>query len=137
MAKVTALLGGFVDIMPKVYAGTQDYIESGDFVPLGQAGNERAPNAPDVPTYKEQGVDFTFQPCMWSLFFNENTPQEIVDKWNEIAREVTANPAYRKDIEKLGMAWAYRSPQDSAAACADVQKTYAELVTEGVGIAKR
>jgi len=136
-AKLAALIGGTVDVMARVYSGTEDYLRSGDFVLLGEPTGKRAPNAPEVPTYKEQGVDFTFPPYLWSLFFNQNTPDEIVEQWAEVAREVTSDPAYRKEIESLGMAWTYKSPQDSAAAYASIQKTFAELVDRESAVAKQ
>ncbi|SER46521.1 Tripartite-type tricarboxylate transporter, receptor component TctC [Azotobacter beijerinckii] len=136
-ARLAAMLGGTVDVMAKVYSGTQDYLKSGDFALLGEPADKRAPNAPEVPTYKEQGVDFTFPPYVWSLFFNQNTPQAIVDTWTEVAREVTSDPAYRKEIEALDMAWTYKSPEENAAAHAGMQQAFAELVGGMSAVAKQ
>ncbi|SFK54890.1 tripartite tricarboxylate transporter substrate binding protein [Azotobacter beijerinckii] len=135
--RVPALLSGTVDVIAKTYSGTQDYLTSGDFVLLGEPTDKRAPNAPEVPTYKEQGLDFTFPPYMFTLFFNQNTPQAIVDTWAEVAREVTSDPAYQKEIAALGMAWAYKSPQESAAAYASTQKLMADLVEGASPVAKQ
>ncbi|TBW09909.1 tripartite tricarboxylate transporter substrate binding protein [Azotobacter chroococcum] len=136
-ARLAALIGGTVDVMAKVYSGTQEYLQSGDFVLLGEPTGTRAPNAPHVPTYREQGVDFTFPPYLWTLFFSQNTPQAVVDTWTGIAREVTANPAYRKEIEALGMAWTYRSPEESTAAYADTQKAWAALAAGTAAVARQ
>lgn len=126
-AKVTALLSGFVDLMPRVYFGAQDYIKSGDFVLLGQASATRANNAAEVPTYKEQGVDFTFPAYKWSLFFSENTPQEVINRWDEVARTVTASPAFQKDMQKLGILPAYHTPEQAKAAYGEIQTLFTEL----------
>ena len=58
--KCTALLGGHIDIMPNQYSTAKGYIESGDFVALGFPAEERSAVYPDVPTAKEQGVDWLY-----------------------------------------------------------------------------
>ena len=90
-----------------------------------------------VPTYKEQGVDFTFPPYTFTLFFNQNTPQDVIDLWDKVAREVTADPAYQKDVASIGMVWTYKSPQDSTAAYANAQKLMSTLVEEEAAVAKQ
>ncbi|SFA93879.1 tripartite tricarboxylate transporter substrate binding protein [Azotobacter beijerinckii] len=135
--RIPMLLSGTVDVIAKIYSGTQEYLKSGDFVLLGEPTGKRAPNAPEVPTYKEQGLDFTFPAYTFTLFFNQSTPQEIVDSWDKVAREVTSDPAYQKEVAELGMAWTYKSPQESAAAYASAQKLMAELVEGASPVAKQ
>ncbi|TKD45237.1 tripartite tricarboxylate transporter substrate binding protein [Azotobacter chroococcum] len=135
--RIPALLGGSVDVIAKIYSGTEDYLKSGDFVLLGEPNGTRAPNAPHVPTYKEQGVDFTFPPYLFTLFFNRDTPNDVVEQWAEVAREVTSDPAYQKEIAALGMAVAYRSPQENTAAYAAIQKTMAELASGAESFARQ
>lgn len=125
--KVTALLGGFIDIMPKVTAGTQAYIDNGDFNVLGVPSEKRTPNAPQVPTYTEQGVSFTYPPFLYGFHFTKGTPKEIRERFTQVAKEVAADPAYIKDMEKIGLPVRYTTPEDSAKFFAKMQADFAEL----------
>ena len=133
--KTVALLGGHVDVMPKVYLGTEDYLDSGDFVVLGVAQAERAANAPKVPTFKETGIDFQYHEYPFTIFFQKDTPQEVIDAWLKVAQEVTADPAYKKDVEKLGMVPVYKSPEEAAKNFAAMQAEFAELAKEKAEVA--
>ncbi|WP_417447388.1 tripartite tricarboxylate transporter substrate binding protein [Kangiella sp.] len=130
-AKTSALLGGYVDVIPKLYVGTQQYLDSGDFRLLGEPTEVRAENAPNIPTYKEQGVDFTFPAYQFAVFFNKNTPDSIVEKWDEVARQVTSNPEYKKDIAKVGFVATFMNSQGTAASYGTTQKEFSELVKVG------
>ena len=55
-----ALLGGQVDYIITNVMSVQGYVDSGDFRLIAIDGEERFELAPDVPTFKEQGVDFCF-----------------------------------------------------------------------------
>lgn len=133
--KTVALLGGHVDVMPKVYLGTEDYLNSGDFVALGVAQAERAPNAPKLPTFKETGIDFQYHEYPFTIFFQKDTPQAVIDAWLKVAQEVTADPAYQKDVEKLGMVPVYKSPEEAAQNFAAMQKEFVELAKEKAEVA--
>ena len=128
--KVVALLGGHVDVMPKIYAGTQSYVESGDFNVLGVPRKERVPNAPNVPTYAEQGVDFTYPPYIYTFFFPKETPKEIVDAFVAVAKDVAADPGFKKDIEKIGLVPVYKAPDEVKETFAGIQKQFAEIAKE-------
>lgn len=132
--KVVALLGGHVDVMPKIYAGTQSYLEAGDFNVLGVPQKERLPNAPNVPTYAEQGVDFTYPPYLYTFFFPKGTPQEIVDAFDAVAKDVAADPGFKKDIEKIGLVPVYRAPAEIAETFASIQEQFAEIAKNKVEV---
>ena len=77
--KCTALLGGHIDIMPNQYSTAKGYIESGDFVALGFPAEERSAVYPDVPTAKEQGVDWLYNGYEFGFFLPKDTPKDIQD----------------------------------------------------------
>ena len=61
-----ALLGGQVDYIITNVMSVQGYVDSGDFRLIAIDGEERFELAPDVPTFKEQGVGFVrAQPIVW------------------------------------------------------------------------
>ena len=106
-----------------------------DFVVLGVAQAERAANAPKVPTFKETGIDFQYHEYPFTIFFQKDTPQEVIDAWLKVAQEVTADPAYKKDVEKLGMVPVYKSPEEAAKNFAAMQAEFAELAKEKAEVA--
>ncbi|MDQ2694009.1 MAG: tripartite tricarboxylate transporter substrate binding protein [Pseudomonadota bacterium] len=134
--KITALLGGYVDIMPRIYAGTQSYIDAGDFNVLCVLQEEQVQNAPNVPTCKEQGVDFTYPAYPYSFFFPKDTPQEVFDKFVQVVQEVSQDPAFKADIEKIGLAPKYISPEEAAQNFADIQEQFTEIAKEKAEVSK-
>lgn len=125
--KVTALLGGFVDIMPKLYMGTQAYVDSGDFIDLGVVQAKRVENAPNVPTFKEQGINFEYPPYPFTLFFPKGTPKETMDKFNAVVKDVASDPGFKADIARIGMAVSYKSPEDATKTFAQAMAEFGEL----------
>lgn len=83
---------GRVDIIMAGYAGGQPFLESGAMRALGVTSDERMPALPDVPTLKEQGIDFSYY--YWLGFFAPaGTPDDVVEKLNAAIRQAT--PARR------------------------------------------
>lgn len=96
-----ALLGGQVDYIITNTAASQGYVDSGDFRFLAIDGEERYELAPDVPTFKEQGVDFCFvaQPLVWLA--PEGTDPAVCEKFNSILAELYADPAVQEEFKKI------------------------------------
>lgn len=104
--QTTAILGKHIDVCTPSDTVVLQYLADGTLRGLGTSGNDRLPTLPDIPTYKEQGVDFTF----WYdlvLYGPPNLPEDIVKRLNEVARKVTENPEAIAELRKLGMYPAY------------------------------
>ena len=87
-----ALLGGQVDYIITNVMASQTYVDSGDFRFIAIDGEERYELAPDVPTFKEQGVDFCFvpQPMVWLA--PKGTDAEVCKTFNAILQELYSDP---------------------------------------------
>lgn len=94
-----ALLGGQVDWVLNNTLAISPYVESGDFRMLAVFGEERYPMNPDVPTFKESGIDFTFpaQPIVWLA--PKGTPAEVCEAFNQILTEIHADESFVNDFE--------------------------------------
>lgn len=94
-----ALLGGQVDWVLNNTIAIGPYVESGDFRMLAVCGDERYPLTPDVPTFVESGIDFTFpaQPMIWMA--PKGTPAEVCEAFNQILTEIYADEAFINDYE--------------------------------------
>ncbi len=112
--KTTAMLGGFIELMPKSTLGTADYVKNGDMVPLAGTQEKRPSNAADIPTFTEQGVKFTYPAYPFTMFFPKGTPADVQAKFDQVAKEVAADPAFQKDLVKVGVVARYRSPAEAA-----------------------
>ncbi len=114
--KIAALLSGQVDLMPGAYISTKDYVEAGQFRALGVPAEERFTNLlPDVPTFKEQGVDLVYPNLYYSLYFPEGTSPEIIAWYEDLVKQVTEDAEASESIRNLEMEAYYLSGADSEA----------------------
>lgn len=125
--KCTALLGGHIDIMPNQYSTAKGYIESGDFTALGFPTEERSAIYPDVPTAKEQGVDWIYNGYEFGFWAPGGTDSEIVEKLDGCIAEMFENNEIQGDIEALGNEAVYLSGTDYAEMFANINDQYVEL----------
>lgn len=104
--QTTAILGKHIDVCSPSDTVVLQYLADGTLRALGTSGNDRLPTLPDTPTYKEQGVDFTF----WYdlvLYGPPTLPADIVNKWNQAVKKIMGNPQAVSDFKKLAMYPAY------------------------------
>lgn len=124
--KITALLGGRIDIIPTQLGLVNSYVESGDFRALGIMSDERLKAAPDVPTFKEQGVDLVMDKFFfWG--FPKGTPEEVVDTFTKALEKVVANEEYQKEMEGYMVEPVYLNPAEANELMEKEDKFYSEL----------
>ncbi|SDK99091.1 tripartite tricarboxylate transporter substrate binding protein [Natronincola ferrireducens] len=97
--RVAALLGGHIDVIINSYGTIADYLETGDFVALGQTNLERSKGFPDIAPAKEQGYDVYFEKYYF-FAMPKGTPQEIINRFSEAVKNVSENPEYADMIFK-------------------------------------
>lgn len=77
--KAIGIISGQMETFFTTYSPVKDYVESGKMKVLGVIGDERSPLLPDVPTFKECGInmgdEFNQAYCM---YVHKDTPEEIV-----------------------------------------------------------
>ncbi|MDP5306816.1 tripartite tricarboxylate transporter substrate binding protein [Paracoccus spongiarum] len=97
--KIASLLGGRIDVAGIAYGAVQDYVSNGQMVVLGQPNEERNPLLGDIPTFREQDVDFVMN-NPYIIAFPKGTDPEIVAKMESVMKEITELPEYAKDLEE-------------------------------------
>lgn len=97
-----ALLGKQVEVIVSRYTAVKSYLESGDFKMLCFATENRSTLAPEVPTCKESGIDFTFSPEMVAIVAPKSAPAEALDALNQIIYDMQQDPAFAEELAKLG-----------------------------------
>lgn len=96
--KVTSLLAGRIDFAAVSFGSVQDYQQTGDLIILAQGGSTRNPLLGDIPTIKEEGVDFAME-FPYVISFPKGTDSEIIARMSGFVRTITENPEYAKDLE--------------------------------------
>ncbi len=91
--RITAMLGGNVDIIINSYGSIKSYIESGDFVCLGICTDQQPTHIPDVQTCVAQGFDIVF-PSFFFFAFPGGTDEAIAEKWAAACEKVAATQEY-------------------------------------------
>ncbi len=91
--RMTALLGGQVDLLAVNYMNVKDYIESGDLVCLGVMAAQPVDGI-NFPTFVEQGYANVVTAKKYEVKFPKGTDQAIIDKLSAACEEVVSDPSF-------------------------------------------
>lgn len=131
--KMAALQGGHIDVIPIQYGLAKEYIDAGDFRTLGILAADTVDLMPDVPTFKDQGVDISFEKFFFYAFPPE-TPREVVDTFTQAVQNVVENNEdYRAEAENFYVSPTYMSPDEATTYIQETEAYYEELL-EGVEV---
>jgi tripartite-type tricarboxylate transporter receptor subunit TctC len=100
---ITDLLGGEVQVMVLPVHSALTHAKAGRIRMLAVAQDKRAPIAPDVPTFAEQGVTNSNVDLWYGLMAPTGTPAAVVDKLNGEVNAILAMPDVREALDKQGM----------------------------------
>lgn len=111
---IAALMGGHIDSASQSSASLSNNVKSGDLRFLAVASDERSPFFPDVPTFKEQGIDFTLG--LWTgLLAPKGTDPAIVQKLTDSLKKALDSSVLKDFLNNSGQTTAYMNPKDFAA----------------------
>lgn len=110
--RLAAFMGDQVDVLAANYLNVRDYIEKGDFIPLGVCSAKPMPAAPNIPTFKSQGYDIDF-PKSYEIKFPKNTDPRIVAKMQSALKEITEDQEFKDALAKYCAITVYRSGEQS------------------------
>ena len=100
---VKAMLGGDVHLYLVNLSVMEPHIKAGKIVPLAAATRERASILPDVPTLREQGIEFDAVAQSYAVLGPVAMPAEQVSQLNRrITASLQNNPAIRDALFKVG-----------------------------------
>lgn len=95
------LMGGHVDYFCEQAVSVAPQVQGGSIKAYAVSENERLAALPDVPTAKEQGLNY--QMTIWAgIFAPKGTPTEIVDKLAAVLDKALDDSGVRKRIAELG-----------------------------------
>jgi len=96
--KITALLGGRIDLASISYGAVQDYGKTGDMFMVAQYNNEANPLLGDIKTFKAQGLSFDMEKP-YIIAFPKGTDPAIIKKMADVVKQITQNKDYAKALE--------------------------------------
>lgn len=87
------------------------FILSGRLVPIVIAAPHRLAQLPNVPTFKEVGLEPVNRMAYYGILGPKGLPREVVDKINAGVRKALEDPAVRKRIEDTGSLIVANTPE--------------------------
>jgi len=104
------------------------FIQAGRLVPIVVAAPQRLAVLPNVPTFKEVGLEPVNRMAYYGILGPKGLPKDIVDKVNAATRQVLQDPAVRKRIEDTGSIIVANSPSEFAAQIKAEYEVYKKVV---------
>lgn len=106
------------------------FIQDRRLTPLVVAAPQRVPALPDVPTFKEVGLEPVNRMAYYGIVGPKDLPREIVDKINAATRKVLQDPGIRQRIEATGSIIQAGTPEAFAAQMKEELAVYRDVVVK-------
>jgi tripartite-type tricarboxylate transporter receptor subunit TctC len=104
------------------------FIKDGRLIPIVVAAPQRLAVLPDVPTFKEVGLDAVNRMAFYGFVAPKGTPRDIVDKLGQAVRKTLEDPVVRKRIEDTGSVIVANTPEQFSAQIKAEFEVYKKVV---------
>ena len=121
-------VGGQVEIIFDNVPSALPHIKANRLIAVAVAAPQRLAALPDVPTFKELGLEPVNRMAYYGILGPKGLPKEVVDKVNAAARKALEDPAVKKRIEDTGSVVVGNSPEQFAKQMADELAVYKKVV---------
>ena len=104
------------------------FVQQNRLVPIVVAAPQRLAQLPNVPTFKEVGLEPVNRMAFYGIYGPKGLPRDIVDKINAGVKKALEDPAVRKRIEDTGSLVVGNSPEEFAAQIKAEFEVYKKVV---------
>ena len=106
------------------------FIKENRLVPIVVAAPQRVAALPNVPTFKELGMEPVNRMAYYGILGPKGLPKEVVDKVNAAVRKALEDPAVKKRIEDTGSIVIGNTPEQFAEQIRAEFAVYKEVVAK-------
>ena len=106
------------------------FIKAGQLIPIVVSAPNRVAALPNVPTFKEVGVEPVNRMAYYGILGPKGMPKAVVDTLSEAARKALSDPAVRKRIEDTDSIIVANTPEQFAAQIKAEFEIYKQVVAK-------
>jgi len=126
---ITALLGGHIHAVSVSPPEGIEHVKAGKLKIIALFAEKRFGMFPDVPTVKEQGVDFVMG--QWrGLAAPKGTPPDVIKKLHDAFKKGMDDPVFQKNAKDMAVNLNYLGPEAFGKLMARDDEFYGKLVKE-------
>lgn len=122
------VVAGQVPIIFDNVPSSLPFIKSGKLIAIAVAAPQRLADLPDVPTFKEVGLEPVNRMAYYGILAPKGTPEAIVEQLNAAIRKLLESPAVKKRIEDAGSVVIANTPQEFGQQIKDELAVYRQVV---------
>jgi tripartite-type tricarboxylate transporter receptor subunit TctC len=121
-------VGGQVAVIFDNLPSALPFIKDGKLIPIVVAAPSRLAVLPNVPTFKEVGLEPVNRMAYYGIYGPKNLPKEVVDKISAGVKKAVEDPIVKKKIEDTGSLVVAGSPEQFAAQIKAEYEVYKKVV---------
>lgn len=121
-------VAGQVLVMFDNLPSTFPFIQSKRLIPIVIAAPQRLSQLPNVPTFKEVGLEPVNRMAYYGIYGPKGIPRDVVDKINAGVRKALEDPTVKKRIEDTGSIIIGNTPEQFAAQIKAEYEVYKKVV---------
>jgi tripartite-type tricarboxylate transporter receptor subunit TctC len=126
---ITALLGGHIHAVSVSPPEGIEHIKAGKLRIIALFAEKRFEMFPDVPTVKEQGINFVMG--MWrGLIAPKGTPPDVIKKLHDAFKKGMDDPVFQKNAKDMVVNLSYLGPEAFGKLMAHDHEFFGKLVKE-------
>jgi tripartite-type tricarboxylate transporter receptor subunit TctC len=127
---LNGVVAGHVPIMFDNIPSAMPFIKAGQLVPIVVSAPQRLKELPNVPTFKEVGLEPVNRMAYYGILGPKGLPKDVVDKIAAGVKKSVEEPAVRKKIEETGSIIIANSPDQFAAQIKAEFEIYKQVVAK-------